>query len=251
MIGFGYDANSNVTTLTPPGRPGHTFTHTPIDQTASYTPPTVAGTGSTGYVFNIDRQPTEVQRPDGYTTLFDYGATNGRLNSVTFSRGSLGFGYDAAGRVSTLSDPGGVNLAFTYDGALPLTETWTGAVEGAVARTFTNNFELATEKVNDAFEVAFSYDDDRLLTAAGALTIARHPEHGLVTGTTLGITVDTHDYNTFGEPSRQTSAVNSVEVFDVQIKRDALGRIGNASKGSTASPASSTTATTWPAASRT
>jgi hypothetical protein len=37
---------------------------------------------------------------------------------------------------------------------LPITETWSGGVEGAIARTFTNNFELATEMVNDAYEVA-------------------------------------------------------------------------------------------------
>lgn len=225
VIGFSYDAGSNMTSLTPPGRPAHTFTHTPVNLTSSYTPPSVTGTGPTGYVFNLDRQPTEVQRPDGQTTTFGYGPTNGRLNSVTFSRGLLGYGYDAAGRVSALNDPGGVNLAFTYDGALPLTETWSGGVAGTVARTFTNNFELATEKVNDAFEVAFDYDDDRLLTSAGALTITRRPEDGLVTDTTLGNTVDVHDYNDFGEPSRQTSTANSTQVLDVQITRDDLGRI--------------------------
>jgi len=224
-IGFGYDANSNVTTLTPPGRPAHTFTFTPINLTSSYTPPPIAGTGSTGYLFNVDRQPTEVQRPDGQTTTFTYGATNGRLIGVTFSRGTLQCGYDTAGRVSSLADPGGVNLAFTYDGALPLTETWSGPVEGAVSRTFTTNFELATESVNGAATVAFGYDDDRLLTSADALTIARHAENGLVTGATLGGTSETFDYNTFGERSRQTATANSTQVFDVQIARDDLGRI--------------------------
>jgi RHS repeat-associated protein len=73
--------------------------------------------------------------------------------------------------------------------------------------------------------VAFGYDDDRLLTAAGALTITRDPTNGLVIGTTLGSTTDTHQYSTFGEPSRQTSAFNTTQLFDVQTTRDNLGRI--------------------------
>ena len=224
-IGFAYDNNSNVTSLTPPSRPAHTFTYTPIDLTASYTPPGVAGTGPTGYLFNLDRQPTEAQRPDGQTTLFTYGETSGRLTSVTFSRGTATYGYDMAGRVSSIGDPGGVNLSFAYDGALPLSETWSGAVQGAVTRTFTSNFELATESLNGADLVSFGYDNDRLLTSAGALTITRHPQNGLVTGTTLGVTTEAHEYNEFGEPSRQTAVVESTPVFDVQFQRDDLGRI--------------------------
>ncbi len=159
-----------------------------MDLTASYTPPAVPGTGPTGYTFNVDRQPTSLLRPDAQTTAFGYD-TGGRLSSVAFSRGALGYTYDTAGRVSSLTDPGGVNLAFTYDGALPLSETWSGSVEGSVSRTFTNNFELTAEKVNGAFDVAFDYDADRLLTQAGALAIARSPTHGAVMGTTLEATL--------------------------------------------------------------
>ena len=154
--------------MTPPGRLAHTFTYTALDLTASYTPPVVSGTGSTGYLFNVDRQPTEVQRPDGQTTLFNYGPANGRLNSVTFSRGSLNYGYDTAGRVLTLSDPGGVNLGYLYDGALLLRETWSGGLTGQVSRTFDNDFGVLTELVNNLFSVTFTYDGDRLLTGRSA-----------------------------------------------------------------------------------
>jgi hypothetical protein len=103
--------------------------------------------------------------------------------------------YDSVGRVNALSDSGGVNLAFTYDGSLPLSETWSGGVTGSVSRTFTTNFEIATERVNGANLVAFGYDADRLLTSAGALTIARDATNGLVSSTTLGSTTDTLQYN--------------------------------------------------------
>ena len=45
-----------------------------------------------------------------------------------------------------------------------------------------------------------------------------------MTGTTLGdVPPKTHEYNAFGEPSRQTAHANSTQVFDVQIARDELG----------------------------
>jgi RHS repeat-associated protein len=213
-----------VTSLTPPGRPAHTFTYTPVDLTASYTPPAVPGTGPTGYTFNDDKQPTAIQRPDGQTTAFGYDAS-GRLNGVTFSRGALGYGYDSAGRVSTLTDPGGVGLTFGYDGSLPTSEAWSGPVAGAVTRTFTTDFTVASETVVGSAAVGFGYDADGLLTTAGALTIARDAGTGLVSGTTLGTTTDTFTYNAFGESTHQTAQANSTTVFDVGITRDALGRI--------------------------
>jgi YD repeat-containing protein len=94
-----------------------------------------------------------------------------------------------------------------------------------VTRTFSNDFDVSTERVNDAFEIAFGYDQDRLLTQAGALTIGRDAATGLVTGTTLGTTTEAHAYNPFGESTRQTAQANGAQVFDVQLTRDALGRI--------------------------
>ncbi|NIQ99729.1 MAG: hypothetical protein GTN78_05940, partial [Gemmatimonadales bacterium] len=41
MIGYAYDANGNLTALAPPGRPAHSFTYTPVDLQATYTPPDV------------------------------------------------------------------------------------------------------------------------------------------------------------------------------------------------------------------
>lgn len=86
------------------------------------------------------------------------------LGRVTFSRGLLGYGYDSAGRVSTVSDPGGVDFAFTYDGALPLSETWSGPIAGVVSRTFTTNFEVATEEVSGTSAVGFGCRRGEALT---------------------------------------------------------------------------------------
>ncbi len=95
QIGFLHDANGNVTSVTPPGRPAHGFSYTPVNLDAAYTPPAVDATSpTTTSAYNVDRQPTLITRPDGQT---------------------LALGYDAGGRLSTLTQPRGtVSLALPY-----------------------------------------------------------------------------------------------------------------------------------------
>jgi len=64
-IGFAYDANGNVTSLTPPGRPAHAFSYTPVDLTSTYTPPSVTGGGATLFGYDRDRALASISRPDG------------------------------------------------------------------------------------------------------------------------------------------------------------------------------------------
>jgi YD repeat-containing protein len=223
-IRFQYDANGNRTVVRPAGRQGHAFGYTPVDLTGSYTPPAVPGAGPTQYRWNRDRQLTAIDRPDGLATAVGY--DNGaRLGKVAFSRGELQFTYDTAGRLERLSDPGGVNLTFAYDGSLPLSESWSGPVTGSVSRTFNVDFLVDAEQVSGAFPVTFGYDDDGLVTRAGDLALGRDAANGFVTETALEQTTDSFTYDEFGEPSRYMARHGVDEVFDVRYTRDALGRI--------------------------
>src|SRR5207249_1928608 len=140
-ISYAYDANGNVTTITPPGRPGHTFAYTPVDLEQSYDPPNVGlPTDTTQYSYNLDRQLTLVTRPDGQT-------------------------------------------------------------------------------------IQLGYDNDSLLTSAGALSLSRSAQHGLITGTTLGNVTDSRSYSTFGELSTYTANASGSPVFSSTYTRDKLGRI--------------------------
>src|SRR5262249_41878153 len=66
-VTFAYDRNGNRTSLTPTGRPAHSFSYTPVDLAGVYTPPVVPGVPSpaTTFDWNKDRQPTAIHRPDG------------------------------------------------------------------------------------------------------------------------------------------------------------------------------------------
>ena len=96
---------------------------------------------------------------------------------------------------------------------------------GTVHRTFDNDFRLTSLTVNGADPVALSYDADSLLIQAGALTLNRNAQNGLLTGTTLGVVNDTLSYNSFGEPVNYTAKVNTTPALSTQFTRDQLGRI--------------------------
>ncbi len=69
---FGYDDNSNINSNTPPGKPAHTFTHTPIDNIATYIPPDLGfGATDTIYDFNLDRQLSRSPDRMGWRSSFD------------------------------------------------------------------------------------------------------------------------------------------------------------------------------------
>jgi RHS repeat-associated protein len=226
VIEFTYDAHGNLTTLTPPGRPVHTFTYTLGDQPSAYRPPNLGpGSPETRYTYNLDRQLTRAERPDGQVVDVRYDEA-GRLSALTFPGGKLLYTYDAAtGTLATLAAPRGIDLAYTYDGSLLLEETWKGPVAGRVSLTYDQDLRLRTRRIVDSDPILFDYDADSLLTQAGALTLSRHPQNGLLTGSTLGGLTDAWEYNGFAEPTSYTSAFDGNSLYEVRYTRDPLGRL--------------------------
>lgn len=226
QIFYGYDANGNLTSLTPPGRPAHVFTYTPVDLQEQYTPPNVgAGANSTVYAYNADKQLTQITRPDNETLGFTYDSA-GRLSTLTLPGGQISYGYNATtGKLSSITAPDGGTLAYTYNGALLTQTAWTGTVAGSVSRTYDNDFRVTALSVNGANPIAFQYDADSLLTKAGDLTLSRNAQNGLLTGTALGSVSDTLTYNGFGEVTGYSANYTNSTLFSTQYTYDKLGRI--------------------------
>jgi YD repeat-containing protein len=197
-----------------------------VDLEEDYVPPDVgAGTNLTHYTYNLDKQLTQIARPDGQTVDLGYD-TGGRLSTVTTPRGAVGYTYHATkGTLMSITAPDAVTLAYAYDGFLPTGETSSGNVSGSVSWTYDNDFRVTTEKVNGSNSVSFSYDADGLLTAAGALTLTRDPQNGLLTGSALGSNATSQSYNSFGEVLGFTALQGGSAVLDVSYVRDDLGRI--------------------------
>ena len=207
MVGLSYDAQGNLTSITPPGRAAHIFNATAAGKIAYYEPPDVGiGNTKTEYTYNDDRQLVQIIRPDGKIIDFEYDAA-GRKSSLKISRGIYTYGYDGTtGNPNTIVSPDGTNLSFTHDGGLLTSTAWTGPVAGSVSRTFDSGFHVVSCSVNNQNTVNFAYDDDGLMTQAGSLTITRDAQSDLVTETVLGVVTDVMTYNDFGELSHYTAA---------------------------------------------
>jgi len=222
-IAYSYDNLGNLLSITPPGRNPHVFNYTAVSLEAGYTPPAVAGTGATTYQYNLAKQLTSVIRPDGQALSLAYG-TGARLATQTLPRGSTTYGYSpTTGHLSTITAPDLGTLSYTYDGSLPLSETWAGAIAGSVSVAYDNNFRVTSRTVG-ATPIAYTYDADGLLTGSGAETLTRDPLNGLLTGTSLGSSTTTNSYNEFGEMSA-FNATFGIDNLNISYIRDKLGRI--------------------------
>lgn len=239
------DPNGNVTALTTPKDDTHTFAYDPIDRETRYEAPAIGPTPTvTDTDYDLDGNPEQQRLPGGI---------------------DLNIGYDAGGRVTSISRPeqagdadSDVELAYAYDGSLTTGETVTGAIAGHVGYGYDNDFRLRTVTVAEtppapasvaasskdaakagappASTVTYDYDADSLLTSAtsipapglgvpATLAMSRDPQHGLLTGTTSGVVTDAWTWNAYAEPVAYTASVNGSPLLAFAYKRDALGRI--------------------------
>jgi RHS repeat-associated protein len=146
-------------------------------------------------------------------------STNGVVTGVDTTN------YDTSGRISGITAASGVGHNFNYDGLLDTGESWTGALVGSTTRTYDNILRLTTEAINGANQISIVYDNDELITSAGALSITRDAQHGLPTTTSLGVVTTATEYNEFGEEISYSSNANATPLHNVAFTRDKLGRL--------------------------
>lgn len=229
VLAASFDANGNTTTLTPPGKPAHAFSYTPVDLEAQYTPPALAGIAdpASRFTYNRDKDLTSVSLPDGSGLVLAYEAGSGRLLSVTPSAGAgnaVSFGYAAAtGQLNSVNNVD-ASWGITYDGPLARQETLTGSVPGTISRVFDTDFRVTQQTVNGV-ATTYAYDGDSLLTQAGALTLVRDAATGLLNATSLGTVATTQAYDTFGELQAFGATFNGGSLYSYSLSYDRAGRI--------------------------
>jgi RHS repeat-associated protein len=220
---FAYDADGNLTSVTPPGAAAHTFVYTNVNELASYTPPSVIGAGATSFSYDASRRLTGTTRPDGSTVSYSYD-TSDRLTSTTTPTETRTFTYDAAtGNLIGVSSTSGESIAYGYNGPLPRLVSWSGPVAGSVRVTYDDNLWVTSQLVNGANPILYGHDTDGLLSSAGAMTLTRDAQSGLLTGTTLGSITDTRIYNGIGELKSLTYSYNGTVLYNESFFRVANG----------------------------
>jgi len=226
FISYSYDPNGNLTSITPPGGAAHVFNYTAVNLGQQYTPPDVgAGTNITQYSYNLDRQLELITRPDGQVVDPAYNVISGKLETLSIPRGNYQYGYDPVTRqLSQITAPGNETLNYSYDGFLPITTSWSGSINGALSRTWNNSFQITGLAINGN-TISYSYDNDGLLTGAGALTLTRDAQNGLLTGTAINSLSTSLTYNTFGETTNYATSNGAISLYNTAYTRDKLGRI--------------------------
>ena len=229
IIAFTRNAAGDVVGITPPGRPMHAFTYNERGDLTSITPPAAAGSGPTAISYNQDGDLTKIVRPGGeqLTTGFD---GSGRVNAITavasgLPTGNYALAYDGVGRVQTATGPGAQTVTAGYDGLLRTTTTWGGPVAGTVATTYDNELRVASETVTGAPAIAFAYDNDTLLTAAGVLAIVRNAQNGFPQSASVGALTDNWTFSNFGELATYSAAASGAPIYAETLTRDSVGRI--------------------------
>ena len=227
-VGFSFDAHGNLIQLVPPERPAHAFLYTPADTTARYTPPPPSVSTPlppTEYVYDLDGALSSATSPDG-STIRVTRDNAGRVDFLTTARTTVDFGYDAQGRLSSLTDSTGPSLAYAYDGSLVRSVAWSGAVQGSVGYTYTPDFTLGTLNVQGQ-SFAYGYDNDGVLTSAGVLSLGRRADNGLLSSTTLGQVNTEQQYTPYGELRTLSAAFGTTSIYNLTLDRDAAGRISS------------------------
>jgi RHS repeat-associated protein len=228
-----HDLSGNLSQVVPPGKPAHELTYTGINFLDAYEAP---GAAAVDVDYTLDRRHKRTTLPSAETIESFYDEF-GRLDYIQLPGNTIDYEYvdladpDYPGKLDHVSSAqDGVTVGFGYNGGLIASTTWSGAVSGSVSWTYDDEFRLASETVSTTPTVSYVYGDgDGLLTQAGALTLIRDPETGVLTGTVLDNIVEDIDYNAFGEVEhRDVSYVGGslpAPLFAVAYEHDGLGRI--------------------------
>jgi len=195
-INYSYDANSNLSSLTPPGRPAHTFDYTITDLVQNYMPPAINDdTMTTSYQYDRDKMLKRIVRPDNHTIVFNYDSAlvdicpicippifvnspENKTKSIMFDRGELKFDYYGyygylSNNLRRIISPSKDTLEYGYDGSL-LTSVSRGSTNNqCIKYKYEKNYRVTDQElrvVNTASQIYdmtanYSYDRDGLLTA--------------------------------------------------------------------------------------
>lgn len=222
------DSEYDLTSITPPGRPAHTFQYNAVGSLTKYTPPLVGSNESVSFDYDTERDVTQVNLSDGQMETFQYGQA-GRLEQVVLGAGpTLTYLYGGQGplQLTGITSSTGDALQYEYTGPIQTGVAWSGTITGQVMMQLNTDLLPASESV-DGSTVAYSYDPDLLLTQAGGLSVTRDPASGFITGTSLGVVTDQRLYNDAGLLTNYTASANGAPLWSLAMSYDLIGRLTN------------------------
>lgn len=227
LVTFDFDANGNVTGITPPERPTHGFAYNGVDLATRYEPPEVDGTESTVATdYRLDRTVGAVTRADGGDVGLAYEENTGLVTGIAAPQGTYSYTYlPNSDRLTSATGPAGQRLDYAWNGPLVDQVTWSGEIDGQVDYAWDDNFWLDALTVNGQ-TIDYQYDNDGLVTGAGSLSLDYAPDVPLLKNTNLGSVQTGWTYNEYGEPSSYKAGLEGGStLYRTEFTRDRMGRI--------------------------
>lgn len=223
---LGYDVHGQTTHVHPPGSADHTFGFDGHDSLNSYAPPALpSGATNTSWGSTAERGETDdVVYPGGQGVDLTYHPSTGLLESAEYdSIGTTTYTYRGTGQLQTVTMPqhplfasgattepasSPLTTTITYDGPL-VTDVATAGLPGgahAVHFVYDDGDEMALSSIGVDAEapIVRTYDNDGILTSAGALTLTPDADSGLINDATAGLVNTTYARNGYGEPSLES-----------------------------------------------
>lgn len=240
-IAVSYDFNGNQTSITPPSRPLHGMTLNAMELLATYAPPAIASvsTKDTTYTYNLDRQLTQITRPDGKVITNNYGAITGLLTSTVFPTGSTTYTYKANSDQFDVVSSETYSDTFTWYGYAVRTDLQRHAPSNALfgRTTFTYDNEhrrsartLQGRLASPAYVRNYTYNNDDRPVQIGDETLTYEYPSGRLGTTTLGGVSDARTYDTYGNLASYTAIYTPTSgspktLYSYTLTRDVMNRI--------------------------
>ncbi|KAF0144564.1 MAG: YD repeat-containing protein [Nitrospirae bacterium] len=218
IVSYNYDNNGNMTVLTNPKSIANSFGYTANDQRKTWMTPL---SGSYLYSYDKERKLKTIQFPSGKLITNTY--TKGLLTSTTTPEGMTTFEYGCSSLMSG-AVRGTEKITFTYDGLLLKTDSRTGLLNQTISYAYNNDFRLLSISYAGT-SYSLGYDNDGLLTSAGAFTIARNSQNGLpekVSDNTYSLS---RTFSGYGEVDAYSNKISATDVYILSMTRDQAGRI--------------------------
>ena len=233
---FEYDEVGNIKRIKAGTKPWHEFLYTLFGGVLEYIMPDLgSGAPKVQYVYNNDKQLTKIIRENTDEIDFIYGSTTGTLQRIeTENEGNyVYFTNPTTLKTTRIDAPSGASIRYAYLSDKLQTHR---VIDGSNNSSYTYQYSklLPSRKTlrhvdsdsNVSHFVNMGYNDDRLLTSVGDLTINRTNQTGFINYTELGAIIEGYTYNS------NVGFVERYEVYDStsntrylqQYNRDLMGR---------------------------
>lgn len=236
-IGYTYDSNGNLASLTTPKNIVHAFTFNTSELASSYVAPMASGNTNftTTYEYNLDKQLKKITRPGNDPITMEYQTGTGVLNKIVTPSGNYEITTDSmSGRPSIIKSPSNLKTQIAYAGPVVMAEdllSSQGQLLGGYQRYFSWDLlssDLVKGGDGTTSSIYYGYDADNKLTQAGDLSLSYNMNEQLI-GTSMGPAgfeiTDEYTYNAFGEVTHYEVKRGTVTLYNLLLVRDSLGRV--------------------------